>query len=424
MVNGKKTANYERNQGIVTLVLCFLVIFLCLGFAAGNRGLYLSAITDALGIKRSLFSINDSVRYVMTAVVNLFFGRLVARYGSRKLLLAGIFSLILSTFLYMAAESIWVFYLGGLFLGIGLAWTTTTMVGYVVGRWYSERRGTIMGVVLAANGLGATLAAQVVSPMIYDPENVFGYRNAYRLIIVLLGIVFLLVFLLYRDKEEPESAAPAGKKKRGRQWAGISFEEARRRPYFYIALLAVFLTGMMLQSITGVAPAHLRDTGFAPSFVAAAMSINMLALTAAKLFTGWAYDRRGLRFVLLFCQSCAVAAVLLLIFVKPASGGRVMTYAYAVAASFALPMETVMLPIIAGDLFGDRSYAKIMGIVVSVNTAGYAVGTPLTNWVFDRTGSYVPMFWAFAGIILASAVLYHAALGMAHRAPEFPKEDG
>ena len=101
-----------------------------------------------------------------------------------------------------------------------------------------------------------------------------------------------------------------------------------------------------------------------------------------------------------------------------------MTYAYAVAASFALPMETVMLPIIAGDLFGDRSYAKIMGIVVSVNTAGYAVGTPLTNWVFDRTGSYVPMFWAFAGIILVSAVLYHAALGMAHSAPEFPKEDG
>ena len=44
MVNGKKTADYERNQGIVTLILCFLIIFLCLGFAAGNRGLYLSAI--------------------------------------------------------------------------------------------------------------------------------------------------------------------------------------------------------------------------------------------------------------------------------------------------------------------------------------------------------------------------------------------
>ncbi len=423
MVNGKKTAKYERNQGIVTLILCFVIIFTCLGFAAGNKGLYLSAITEALGIKRSLFSINDSLRYITTAVVNLFFGRLVARHGSRKLMLAGILSLILSMFLYMAAESIWAFYIGGMFLGIGLSWTTTTMIGYVVGRWYPENRGTIMGVVLAANGLGAALSAQIVSPMIYDPEDVFGYRNAYRLMVVILGIVFLLVFLLYRDKEEG-AGAPAGKKKRGRQWAGISFEEARRRPYFYIALLAVFLTGMMLQSITGVAPAHLRDTGFAPSFVAAAMSINMLALTAAKLFTGWAYDRRGLRFVLLFCQSCAVAAVLLLIFVTPASGGRVMTYAYAVAASFALPMETVMLPIIAGDLFGDRSYAKIMGIVVSVNTAGYAVGTPLTNWVFDRTGSYVPMFWAFAGIILASAVLYHAALGMAHSAPEFPKEDG
>ena len=38
------------------------------------------AITEATGIKRSLFSISDSCRYVTTAVVNLFFGFQLAHF--------------------------------------------------------------------------------------------------------------------------------------------------------------------------------------------------------------------------------------------------------------------------------------------------------------------------------------------------------
>lgn len=35
-----------------------------------------------------------------------------------------------------------------------------------------------LGFVLAANGLGGALAAQVVTPIIYQEGNPFGYRNA------------------------------------------------------------------------------------------------------------------------------------------------------------------------------------------------------------------------------------------------------
>ena len=49
-----------------------------------NRSLYLSVIIEALGIKRSVFSIADSLRFIMTAVVNLFFDTLIAKFGSKK----------------------------------------------------------------------------------------------------------------------------------------------------------------------------------------------------------------------------------------------------------------------------------------------------------------------------------------------------
>ena len=50
---------------------------------------------------------------------------------------------------YALADNIWLFYVGGFFLGVGLSWTTTTMVGYIVGKWCKKNRGTVMGFILA-----------------------------------------------------------------------------------------------------------------------------------------------------------------------------------------------------------------------------------------------------------------------------------
>ena len=59
------------------------------GFCSSSKSLYISAITEALSISRSTFSINDSCRYIATSIVNLFFGVLIGRFGARKLIAAG-----------------------------------------------------------------------------------------------------------------------------------------------------------------------------------------------------------------------------------------------------------------------------------------------------------------------------------------------
>ena len=151
----------------VIVAASFLMVFVCLGFCSSSKSLYLAAITEALGIKRSLFSINDSCRYIATAVVNLFFGALCARFGRKRLIAAGFACLIASMLLYAYAPNIYLFYLGGVLLGLGLAWTTTTMVGSIVHRWCPAHAGKIMGLILAANGVGAAVATQIVTPIIY-----------------------------------------------------------------------------------------------------------------------------------------------------------------------------------------------------------------------------------------------------------------
>lgn len=38
----------------LTIGACFLMVFVCLGFCSSSKSIYLAAITEALGIKRSL----------------------------------------------------------------------------------------------------------------------------------------------------------------------------------------------------------------------------------------------------------------------------------------------------------------------------------------------------------------------------------
>ena len=408
----------------VVVGLCFLMVFTCLGFCSSNKSLYLSAITEALGIKRSMFSIADSCRYISTALINLWFGTLVAKFGVRKLIGAGFLCLIASSLTYAVGNNVYVFYLAGCLLGIGLSWTTTTMVGCVVGRWCKENKGTIMGAVLCANGLGGALAAQIVSPIIYEEGNPFGYRKAYLIVACILLAVGILVVTFFREwpkdavKDTAALKAEGGhkkKKSRGQSWVGIEYKEVVRKPYFYLALVCIFFTGLMLQGVNGVAAAHLKDVGLNAAYVATVLSFHSLSLAAFKFLTGFMYDRFGLRITMSICDGAAVLIMLMLAFVTGSDTGKVLAMIYGIFSSLALPLETIMLPIFANDLFGDKSYEKVMGLFVSVNTAGFAAGAPLMNWIYDRFGTYRPIFLACAGMMVAVFITFHFIINASER---------
>ena len=129
-----KTKKWIHHAWII-IALSFLMVFTVLGFCSSSKSLYTVAICDALDISRSAYSLNDSCRYIATSVVSIFFGSLIARFGIKKLIMAGFGSLIISSFLYSSATNIWLIYLGGIFLGIGIAWTTTSMVGAITNKY-------------------------------------------------------------------------------------------------------------------------------------------------------------------------------------------------------------------------------------------------------------------------------------------------
>ena len=399
----------------VIVFACFLLGFFCLGFCSGNKGLYLAAITEALQIPRSLFSLNDSIRYLTTAAMNLVFATVMHKLGIKKMVAAGVLSLTIQCVISALATQVWHFYVAGFFLGLGLALCTTTMISFVIRRWCKENTGKILGFVLAANGIGSAAATQVVSPMIYESGDPFGYRNAYWLMAAILVVVGIVVVPLMREQPAHVSADTGKKAAKSRDWPGMDYEAAKKKPYFYFAAVCIFLTGMCLQGLSGISAAHMKDTGIDPAHVALVVSFQSLMLAVSKFLAGFSYDKFGMRFTMTFCDVCALLATLLLSLVSATVLGKNLAIAHAFFNALALPLETIMLSLFASELFGNRAFAHTMGIFAAVNTAGYAAGTPLANWCFDTFGTYVPVILFYCGTMLVVTIVFQFILNAAYR---------
>jgi miniconductance mechanosensitive channel len=144
---------------------------------------------------------------------------------------------------------------------------------------------------------------------------------------------------------------------------------------------------------------HMKDVGIDYDYVKSLLSFGALVLAGAKFFTGFLYDRCGLRITATILTFFGALAPIVLALVQNNSLGITLAVSYSIIAHLAMPLETVILPIYAADLFGSKDYAKMIGIFVSVNTAGYAAGSPILNVCYDLFGSYAPAL-IIVGIVM------------------------
>jgi len=166
-----------------------------------------------------------------------------------------------------------------------------------------------------------------------------------------------------------------------------------------MAAIGVFFTGMILQGISGIATPHMLDVGLDPAFVTLASSFSSLILAGSKFFTGFLFDRFGLRTTMNVGLAASLLTMVSLIMITNSTVGRVFVVGYIIFSAIALPLETVMLPLYVSGFFGDKSYNQFLGIFVSINSTGYALGTPIANFCYDAFGNYQLAFIA-SGVIM------------------------
>ena len=401
----------------VVLVVCFLMEFLCLGFCSSNIGLYTVPVTDALGIDRLAYSTWSSIRYGVQVFVALYFGALMNRFGIKKMVFAGLVALIGATVIRAYAANVLHIYIAAALHGFGIVFVGSTMAGAIIRRWFKENIGKYTGIVMSANGVGGAIAAQIISPIINNGET-FGYRKAYLLsaAITLAISVVILIFLRDKPADGPVVMNTNKKKPRGALWTGMEYSTVKKKAYFYTAAALIFLTGISLQSIGSITIVYITDLGFAPSFIATTVTVGSLVLTCSKMLTGAVYDKWGLRVALLMCQLAA-----LFTFVLKGSlpgyttAGMIMCMTGTILSNIAIPLETVMIPLMTNDLFGSASYNKVLGIFMAMNSLGLCLGSPLGELLRKIFGSYRSCFWLFSAMLVVIIIGFQFVLQAAKK---------
>ena len=78
---------------------------------------------------------------------------------------------------------------------------------------------------------------------------------------------------------------------------------------------------------------------------------------------------------------------------------------FAAIYGFACGAPLVLNPLLTSEYLGMKHFGVLYGVLNIMATVGGAIGPVGAGIYFDRTGSYLPVFYLFAAMMLVAAVV-------------------
>ncbi|MBQ4489735.1 MAG: hypothetical protein II965_00635, partial [Pyramidobacter sp.] len=82
MIENEETQHNPSYRWVIAVV-CFLMMFVTMGFGNSPNGQYLGPVTKEFGLSRADFALTFSMRYLFTMTFNLLWGKLFLRMGAQ-----------------------------------------------------------------------------------------------------------------------------------------------------------------------------------------------------------------------------------------------------------------------------------------------------------------------------------------------------
>ena len=386
----------------VIALIVLLEMFIYVGILNNINGLYIIPISETLGISRGEYSLAFSAKALAGALSVVLSGPFLRRFGYRKM--AGSFLLVaVMAFLVLSSsQNLLMLYVGAIMIGMCEGSCLTAGATFVVDRWFHRCRGSVLGFVTAATGIGGSATCILLTKII----TASGWRISLAVCAGLTAVMALLILLFIRDHPSDIGLKPFGegelsgkKKKEKDHWHGFTMKELVRLPNFYLTILEVFLSCLCLYIGFYVIVPYLQSRGFTQAEAASMQSIMLLGMAGFKLLCGVLSDWIGAKSTAGICFVATSVSFYLLIQTDSIASATAAVIVFALA----LPMTTVTIPLLTASLFGYCAHNTSNGIFLALPAVAGMIASPLTNMVFDKTGSYLP---AFRGaLILSIAVL-------------------
>jgi MFS family permease len=356
--------------------------------ARGSFGLFVKPWEEAFGATRGSVAAISATSFICYAASQAVAGRLLDRWGGRRVLLVGLASISVAYLGAAFATELWqAFVLIGVVAGLGSGFAAIFTLNYIAAGIVRSRSGIAFGVLTAAGAGG-----QVVVLPIATAALGVSLRVSLLTVAAALAVAFVVIAFIVRDPGREQLA------RRGRG----GFGTIARTPGFWLLLVPFFICGY---TSTGLTDTHLipyaTDHHIAEATASAALATLAAFNVVGVLVAGFLTDRID-RGKLLAATYTARAASL---FVLPAltSAGPIFVFAafFGLADYATVPPTTSLTRSVCKE--GGWGFA--LGLIGASHQVGSALGAWLGGWLFTRTGSYDYSFSSAAVALLVAAGL-------------------
>jgi len=393
-----------RRAQLLVATTSFLALFAIVGIALYGLPFFYDFMVRDFGWSRAQVTSGNALSKLLVGPLFGFVaGWLVDRVGPRRLMVAGI--LLAGTALVGLGmiETLAGFYAFYVCNALGNLCGGPLPNQVLLSRWFTAARGRAMGFAYLGIGLGGALVPILAVWLI---ERV-GWQGALQVLGALIIVVALPLALVV--KEAPAVPASATSTIRHHPPIGPVF----RTPAFYLLLLG----SMCSIAAVGGTNQHLKlflslDHGYSQGAAATIASLVLLSSLAGRLGMGWLADHFPKKYVMLLIYLLVASAIPLLLL--PDVRGPI--YPFAIIFGLGLGGEYMVIPLMAGELFGVRVLGRTMGVVLTADGVAEAVAPWLVGRMHDASGTYATGF----GALIACAVTGAVAVALLPRSSSPP----
>ena len=377
------------------------------------------------GTSRELGQMPWTMFLLISAASSPLLGRAYDVFEDRSLLLIGSVLLAIGWFMAAAAGSILLLiaaYGALLAVGLQLVFVGTSTA---IARRYAGVAGLALGIAYAGPGIGVAAALPIAAGVI----PALGWRGTLAAFGALSFIALPFVVLMTSGSgvivPAPTPAEPApgtGLHETSAPGALGAAQETHpvgvharpgdllrtiRTRRFLILLFGAVALGCIDEGIFQTSARHAVTRGIAEDFAANMLALQCVAYVVGQVIGGGLSDRFGRRFVGLICAGLIVAGATA-VFAADGSTLEVAVlgnafYGFGIGATIAIRSATF------SDVFGGASFGAVFGIVAVAYPAGGIIVMNAGGILYDRLGSYWPVYW----IAMVSTLSWTIALTVA-----------
>ena len=367
----------------LVIIACGCLIGMLTFGPRSTFGFFMQPMSREFSWGRDVFGLALAIQNLLWGLGQPIAGAIADRFGSLRIICLGalLYAAGLFTMRY-AATPLSLDLSAGVLIGLGLSGCSFNLVLSAFGKLVPPQwRGVALGAGTAAGSFGQFVFAPLGVALL---DNV-GWHGA----LTVFACLMLLVLPLALALATPPAAAGAVPVTEQQSFRHALAEAFGHRSYVLL-VLGFFTCGFQLAFITVHLPAYLVDRGIAAQTGGWVIATIGLFNIIGSLSVGWLQSRLPKRYIL--SAIYLVRAMSIVAFISfPITPFSAIAFGVVTGLTWlsTVPPTSSLVAL----MFGTRWLATLYGFAFFSHQVGGFLGVLLGGIVFERYGSYAPIWW-------------------------------